>query len=74
MVTVESIEFQDETGNTLAETQTNVILPNGSLPNISGYELTTDPTDGAGVQKHFFERLCFQWSQSLSSKFWSHAS
>ena len=50
MVTVESIEFQDETGNTLAETQTNVILPNGSLPNISGYELTTDPTDGAGVQ------------------------
>lgn len=50
MVTVESIEFQDEAGNTLAETQTNVILPNGSLPTISGYELTTDPTDGAGVQ------------------------
>ena len=48
--TATSIQFTDEDGNALAEAQTDVLLPKGTKPSIPGYILTTDPTEGAGIQ------------------------
>ncbi|MBO4662556.1 MAG: hypothetical protein J5630_07640 [Bacteroidaceae bacterium] len=62
IISVESIVFTDESGNTLAAL-TNLLLPKGALPSIPGYALTNDPTSGQGIQYEYGETYVFEFTK-----------